>query len=206
MKGVVNTYLEDKGFGFITDENQENRFFHISEVADKIQFLKNLADYCYVDFYRESPRIVEFFPSQNHKGQSASKITMTNQKLNDKSMPLVFKSKITDLDYDVESLTRIVSGIKQGDSAPFGSTAGSNGTYRLGYPEVTRELNISFVKINDIGWGKIDVRELALILNGRKSITKKFVQNLKSNLIGKEIEVFGFDEKWNLKDSSILTI
>ncbi len=206
MKGIIKEFIEDKGFGFITDENYENRFFHITDFIDKNTFLKNLGDYRYAEFYKESPKIVEFIPSQNQKGQSASQITLTNQVLNDKTNANIFKVTISDFKYEVETLTRIVSGIKKGSSAPIGSTAGSNGTYRLDYPNVTRELNLSFKKSNDIGWGKIDVRDLALSLNNRKSVTEKFIRDLKKKLVSKEIEIFGIENRWNLKDNSILEI
>jgi hypothetical protein len=206
MKGVIYEFILDKGYGFIIDENYERRFFHISEVADKNLLLTNIANYCYAGFYRENPNLVEFLPLENSKGNSASKITITNEILNDKSNPLIFKAKITDLDYHVETFTKIVSGIKKGSSAPFGSTAGSNGTYRLDYPEVKKELNLSFRKSNDVGWGEINVRELALRLNSRKSVTKKFIQDLKNHLVGKEVEIFGVNDKWRLKDYSILGI
>ena len=204
MKGIVNKYIEDKGFGFIIDENDEERFFYISDVVEKEIFLKNLSSYYYAEFYKESPKIVEFYPIQKQKGLIASKIELTNQVLNDKSNANRFKAIITDFNYDVESLTRIVQGIKKGNSAPFGSTAGSNGTYRIDYPDTTRELNLSFKKMNDIGWGKIDVRSLVLSLNNRKKITNSFVEKLRGKLIGKEVEVFAIHNQWNLRDNSIL--
>jgi cold shock CspA family protein len=204
MKGIVKKYIEDKCFGLITDENEEERFFHISEVVDKEMFLKNWSSYSYLEFHKESPKIVEFHPTQNQKGLIASKIELTNQVLNDKSNANKFKAIITDFNYDVESFTRIVQGIKKGNSAPFGSTAGSNGTYRNGYPDTTRELNLSFKKMNDIGWGKIDVRSLVLSLNNRKKITNSFVEKLRGKLIGKEVEIFAIQNQWNLRNDSIL--
>jgi len=35
MKGIIVDYFEEKGFGFIKDENEDKRFFHISEIREK---------------------------------------------------------------------------------------------------------------------------------------------------------------------------
>ena len=34
MKGTITTWFEDKGFGFIKDENGDNRYFHVIKVAN----------------------------------------------------------------------------------------------------------------------------------------------------------------------------
>ncbi len=34
MNGRITTFFEDKGFGFITDENGDNRYFHVIKVAN----------------------------------------------------------------------------------------------------------------------------------------------------------------------------
>lgn len=34
MEGKVNAFFEDRGFGFITDENGENRYFHLTKVIN----------------------------------------------------------------------------------------------------------------------------------------------------------------------------
>lgn len=49
MKGVVIDYKEDRGFGFIKDENEESRFFHISDIREKTRFLSNLGKYIFWD-------------------------------------------------------------------------------------------------------------------------------------------------------------
>lgn len=34
MNGTITTWFEDKGFGFIKDENGDNRYFHVVKVAN----------------------------------------------------------------------------------------------------------------------------------------------------------------------------
>lgn len=34
MNGKITTWFEDKGFGFIKDENGDNRYFHVIKVAN----------------------------------------------------------------------------------------------------------------------------------------------------------------------------
>ena len=131
---------------------------------------------------------------------------MTNQIFNDKSSILEFEAIVTNLKYDTESLTKTVSGISKNMSKPFGVTAGSNGTYRIGYPEVLKEVNIYFRRNDDIGWGTINVRDLALKINDRSKITNKFIQTLSKNIIGKTIKVIPNKNRWDLKEVSILKV
>lgn len=207
MKGVVINYLEDKGFGFIKDQNGDERFFHISNVIDKNEFLNNLTNYYYSDYkvyYRKKCHVLNFTSGQSDKGLVALNIMLTDQIFNDKSNQEIFEAIVTDIVKNVDSLTRIVSGIKKGMSPPPYATAGGHGTYRYGYPEVTRDLYISFRRIDDIGWGTIEVKDLVLKNNGRKNITDKLVENLKNHLIGKTIMVSSNVDNWMLQDNSIL--
>jgi cold shock CspA family protein len=57
MNGTITTWFEDKGFGFIKDENGENRYFHVIKVANPELIKKNAA--------------VTFEPTTNNKGLSA---------------------------------------------------------------------------------------------------------------------------------------
>lgn len=57
MKGKVTTWFEDKGFGFIKDENGDNRYFHVIKVANP-ELIKKDAE-------------VTFEPTTNNKGLSA---------------------------------------------------------------------------------------------------------------------------------------
>lgn len=57
MNGKITTFFEDKGFGFITDENGENRYFHVLKVQNPELIKKNAA--------------VTFEPTNNVKGPSA---------------------------------------------------------------------------------------------------------------------------------------
>ena len=57
MNGTITTWFEDKGFGFIKDENGDNRYFHVIKVANPELIKKNAA--------------VTFEPTTNNKGLSA---------------------------------------------------------------------------------------------------------------------------------------
>ena len=57
MNGKITTFFEDKGFGFITDENGENRYFHVIKVQNPELIKKNA--------------LVTFEPTNNTKGPSA---------------------------------------------------------------------------------------------------------------------------------------
>lgn len=57
MNGTITTWFEDKGFGFIKDENGDNRYFHVVKVANPDLIKKNAA--------------VTFEPGTNNKGLSA---------------------------------------------------------------------------------------------------------------------------------------
>ena len=57
MNGTITTWFKDKGFGFIKDENGDNRYFHVIKVANP-ELIKNDA-------------AVTFEPTTNNKGLSA---------------------------------------------------------------------------------------------------------------------------------------
>ena len=204
MKGIIIDYFENKGFGFLKDENEEKRFFHINNIRERDKFLDNLTDYYYSDWFERKCYVINFNPSQNEKGLNALDIHLTKQIFNDSSTTTEFDAKIVDFKYDTDSLTRVVSGITKGKSAPLGATAGGNGTYRIGYPEVFRQLNIYFRRIDDIGWGTIDVRDLVLTLNDRSKITDSLIRTFKNRLTGKILTITRNRNNWTLKDQSIL--
>ncbi|WP_423804757.1 cold-shock protein, partial [Pantoea septica] len=54
MNGTITTWFQDKGFGFIKDENGDNRYFHVIKVANPELIKKNAA--------------VTFEPTTNSKG------------------------------------------------------------------------------------------------------------------------------------------
>ncbi|MBQ4779435.1 cold-shock protein [Pectobacterium versatile] len=56
MNGTITTWFKDKGFGFIKDENGENRYFHVIKVANPDLIKKDAA--------------VTFEPTTNNKGLS----------------------------------------------------------------------------------------------------------------------------------------
>lgn len=57
MNGTITTWFADKGFGFIKDENGDNRYFHVIKVANPDLIKKDAA--------------VTFEPTTNNKGLSA---------------------------------------------------------------------------------------------------------------------------------------
>ena len=57
MNGTITTWFKDKGFGFIKDENNDNRYFHVIKVANPELIKKDAA--------------VTFEPTTNNKGLSA---------------------------------------------------------------------------------------------------------------------------------------
>ncbi|ELT9607193.1 cold-shock protein [Raoultella planticola] len=57
MNGTITTWFKDKGFGFIKDENGDNRYFHVIKVANPDLIKKDVA--------------VTFEPTTNNKGLSA---------------------------------------------------------------------------------------------------------------------------------------
>lgn len=65
MKGNIEKFFKEKGFGFITDKNGENRFFHISNVNGPENIFPGVE--------------VEFTPEKNKKGLVALAIKIRNQ-------------------------------------------------------------------------------------------------------------------------------
>ncbi len=57
MNGTITTWFAEKGFGFIKDENGDNRYFHVIKVANPELIKKDAA--------------VTFEPGTNNKGLSA---------------------------------------------------------------------------------------------------------------------------------------
>ena len=57
MNGTITTWFKDKGFGFIKDENGDNRYFHVIKVANPELIKKDAS--------------VTFEPTTNNKGLSA---------------------------------------------------------------------------------------------------------------------------------------
>jgi hypothetical protein len=204
MKGIITDYIEEKGFGFIKDENKI--FFHISQIKEKDKFLQNITEYLYTDWVERNCYVIIFKTIENERGLNAIEIKLTSQIFNDKSSKEIYEANIIDLKYRKESLTRTVSGIRSGMSVPVGATGGGNGTYRIGYPEELRELNLFYRRVGDIGWGTIEVREKVLSLNERTNITEKFIEKLKSKILGKTIHIVVHKNEWKLLDNKILEI
>lgn len=60
MNGTIINWFKDKGFGFIKDENGDNRYFHVIKVANPDLIKKDAA--------------VTFEPTTNNKGLSACSV------------------------------------------------------------------------------------------------------------------------------------
>ncbi|BDH45998.1 cold-shock protein [Salmonella enterica subsp. enterica serovar Choleraesuis] len=68
MNGTITTWFKDKGFGFIKDENGDNRYFHVIKVANPELIKKNAA--------------VTFEPTTNNKGLSAYAVKVAPESKN----------------------------------------------------------------------------------------------------------------------------
>lgn len=206
MQGVITKYFEEKGYGFITGENGENYFFHISQVENKSDLMNDVYAFLCPSLTEENCRAVEFVPEPGNKGIEARKLYLTDLLVNNMNSREIFDVEITDVSYSRETLTRTVSGIKKGSVPPPFSTAGGNGTFRLGYPEVYRFLVLSFRRKDQIGWGKLECHKEVLQVNERRNMTESFVNNLRSKLVGTTLSIFSDGDNWRVKDSSALII
>jgi hypothetical protein len=211
MEGVIIKYIDDKGFGFIKDENEQDRFFHINDIKEQHKFKTCFSDYYFYEkfadeYYDDNIYIVDFTPYSNNKGLTAVEIQLSKKIFNDKNCMNIFEALITDLKYDVWGDTTCVSGIKKGQSIPFGATVGGNGTYRIGYPEMHRDLLLHFRKIGGAGWGDIEIRNLALNINNRQKITTNFVDSLKEKIVNKKMEICGNNGNWKIKNTALLKL
>ena len=67
MNGTITTWFKDKGFGFIKDENGDNRYFHVIKVANPELIKKDAA--------------VTFEPTTNNKGLSAYAVKVYSEEV-----------------------------------------------------------------------------------------------------------------------------
>ncbi len=65
MNGTITTWFKEKGFGFIKDENGDNRYFHVVKVENPELVKKDAA--------------VTFEPTTNNKGLSAYAVKVIPQ-------------------------------------------------------------------------------------------------------------------------------
>lgn len=65
MKGKIVKYVEEKGYGFILDENGNKRFFHITDTLNPLE----IKEY----------QTVEFEPFENEKGLASKKVELINK-------------------------------------------------------------------------------------------------------------------------------
>lgn len=105
-----------------------------------------------------------------------------------------------------------VSGISRSESHKYSESNGyhgSNGTYRIGYPEIHLSL-LLVIKLRNHPHVRIDIRSKALEINNRQKVTEAFISALKDKLLNQsiEIEFLGkdLDENFGIVDFSILKI
>jgi len=117
---------------------------------------------------------------------------------------LKVKGEVIEVERKDNSLTTIVQGIKKGKLAPFGATTGSNGTYRIDYPEISHHLfitvNIFNSKICNYQNIHIDVRDISLGTNGWTKVTTPRVNQLKRKLINQLVDIENNKGEWHLVD------
>ena len=205
MKGVITKYFSDKGYGFILGEDNNSYYFHISKFKNRKEFDENFQEY-YRYLFDDSCYQITFVPSISDRGLCAININLSDEKINDKESEEIFDAKITEIKNEIHTVSRTVSGIKKDEGAPPFTTAGGNGTYRLGYPETSRDLFLYFSRQDKQGWGMIEVRDLFLEINERSKITSKSIDSLQEKLINKTIQITSNGTEWILVDDKILEI
>ena len=205
MKGVITKYFSDKGFGFILGEDDNSYYFHISKFKNKNEFEENFQEY-YRYRFDDTCCQINFVPSTSDRGLCAINITLTDEKVNDRESDEIFEAKITEIKNEIHTVSRTVQGIKKGEGAPFFATAGGNGTFRLGYPETSRDLYLYFARQDKQGWGLIEVRDLFLEINDRSKITSKSIDSLQGKLLNNSIQITSNGNEWVLADENVLKI
>jgi hypothetical protein len=65
--------------------------------------------------------------------------------------------ELTNIERSEHMLTRIIQGIKKGQSKPPFAMAGGHRTYRLGYHETYKLLQLHLTRLDDNGWGGVSV-------------------------------------------------
>lgn len=204
MKGVIESFKKEGGFGFIIDEEYKERFFHISEIRNKKKFLDNMDQY--VLKYKGECNFIEFLPGNNQQGKTALNIHLTDQIMNDRKISEPFSAKVLSFETKLETWITTVQGIKKNAPVPSGATAGDCGTYRIGYPLINRYLYLKFIRIDEMGWGQIDVRKNVFLLNNRTKITGSFLENLNRKLVGTTVKICIENGEWALTDNSFLIV
>jgi hypothetical protein len=103
---------------------------------------------------------------------------------------------VIDVKKDETSMSYCVTGVKQRDAHKYKEPKhfGANGTYRIGYPTVTRYLNL-VVRVEGSPHKFIDVREEVLEQNNRKKLTNAFIEEFKTFIKGKKLEFETKDHK-----------
>lgn len=121
--------------------------------------------------------------------------------------------QVIDVKYEKQEVASCISGIKRENASKYTQSNGyfgSNGTYRVGYPDVKLSLFL-IIRLRNHPHLKIDVRNKALLLNNRKNITDAFISSLKEQLKNRDVQVeyVGGDKDarlFNITDYSVLKI
>ena len=205
MKGVIIKYFSDKGYGFILGEDGNSYYFHISKFKNRNEFEQNFQEY-YRYRFDDGCCQISFVPSTSDRGLCAINIILTDEKINDRESLEIFDAKVTEIKNDIHTVSRTVSGIKKGEGAPPFTTAGGNGTFRLDYPETSRDLHLYFSRQDKQGWGLIEVRGLFLQINDRSKITLKSIDSLQGKLLNKTIQITSNGNEWVLVDANVIKI
>lgn len=98
--------------------------------------------------------------------------------------------KVLDVVRNESSAASLVQGVKKNEQCRYQPPLyhGSNGTYRVGFPQHQREVLV-VVDVRGLGKRQIDIRNDALKVNGRERVTDRFVEQLREKLIGTELKV-----------------
>ena len=179
MEGVIISFKEDRGFGFIEGQDSKRYFFHRDRISEKFFQLDNKGVPFYSNYYfheckldRHIPiYILEFNPLQGKKGLVASNLIPTNIRMNSEKSS--FNIKVIDLKFENNSVSY------HDDHPNNGAIARSYSSYVWLY----------YSKIGGYGKGKFDIRQKILDLKDRKKITKPLVEKIKEKIVEKEIIV-----------------
>jgi len=113
---------------------------------------------------------------------------------------------VTDIVEEIDSVTSIIQGVKKEDANKYQEPQykGGNGTYMVGYPEVSKFLYlIVLIKQKE---HKIDIRNESLKVNGRKRVTEKFKNDLKKKLVGENMRFMLLHDRSYLVDVDLLKL
>lgn len=114
------------------------------------------------------------------------------------------KGKVNKVEKKNFSHSYIAQGYKKGETEPLGATAGSNGTFRIGYPEVSYHVivtveifNSQLCKHHNID---IDIRNALIESNDWIKMTKNRVNLICDRLLGEFVDIENCKGEWRFVD------